>query len=440
MLLNQSEKPDSRHYVILAMAWAGWLFDFYDLMLLSFLVVPIQRELGLSQDQISLLMGVSLASTAVGGLFFGWLADRWGRKPVLSATILTYSLGAFCCGLAPNLWMLLAFRVITGLGVGGEWATGQTLIGETFPAKTRARYAALMQTGAPAGIALATLVGAFAEPLFAETCGNAWGWRVCFFISVLPAVLVIRIRRSMPESDIWEEWQRHPERDASTRGEFLSLLKADTAMRRLFLLCLVLALTDMSAYWFTYIWMPSYLYKQLDFSMATSGLWMLVTQAGGVIGYASFGVVADWKGRRIAYSLYSILWAVGLFSVTLFWAQIAAVPQFALFCMFVIGLGTGNFSGYGPIFSELFTTRVRNTAMGTAFNLARGVQFFTPLVITWVAVRAAGGMGQDGTGRDLGIGISIGAFFALSTGLWIWTLPETRGTQILAAEVVRPAE
>ncbi|HXY34826.1 MAG TPA: MFS transporter, partial [Planctomycetaceae bacterium] len=142
MLLNQSEKPDSRHYVILAMAWAGWLFDFYDLMLLSFLVVPIQRELGLSQDQFSLVMGVSLGATAVGGLFFGWLADRWGRKPVLSATILTYSLGAFCCGLSTDLWTLLAFRVITGLGVGGEWATGQTLIGETFPTKSRARYAA----------------------------------------------------------------------------------------------------------------------------------------------------------------------------------------------------------------------------------------------------------------------------------------------------------
>jgi MFS family permease len=162
---------------------------------------------------------------------------------------------------------------------------------------------------------------------------------------------------------------------------------------------------------------------------------MLVTQLGGVIGYASFGVLADWKGRRIAYMLYSLLWAVGLFSVTLLWAQIAAVPQLALFCMFVIGLGTGNFSGYGPIFSELFTTRVRNTAMGTAFNLARGVQFFTPMIITWMATHVS-----SGAEADLGLGISIGAFFALFTGLWIWTLPETRGTQILAAEVVRPKE
>jgi MFS family permease len=419
------------------MAWAGWLFDFYDLMLLSFLVEPIQRQLGVSRDQIALLMGVSLASTAFGGLLFGWLADRWGRKPVLSVTILTYSLGAFCCGLSTNLGMLIAFRIITGLGVGGEWATGQTLIGETFPAKTRARYAALMQTGAPAGIALATLVGAFGEPFFSKTFGAAWGWRACFFVSVLPALLVIRIRRSMPESDIWQEWQQHPDRVGSTPGEFVTLLNADSKMRRLFFLCLVLALTDMSAYWFTYIWMPQYLYEQLHLSITKSGAWMLVTQAGGVIGYASFGVVADWKGRRLAYSVYSALWAIGLFSVTWFWQQIIALPQFAMFCMFIVGLGTGNFSGYGPIFSELFTTRVRNTAMGTAFNLARGVQFFTPLVITWVA-QAASRTSASGSGPDLGIGISIGAFFALSTGVWIWTLPETRGTQILAAEVVRP--
>jgi MFS family permease len=426
VLLNQNESSTGRHYMILGMAWAGWMFDFYDLMLFSFLLVPIKRNLGLSDGQLSLLLGVSLASTAAGGLFFGWLADRLGRKRVLSATILTYSLGTFLCGLCAGMRPLFVCRIVTGLGVGGEWATGQTLVGETFPARKRARFAAVMQTGAPIGIALATLVGAFLEPLFARSFGPGWGWRACFLVSVLPAVLVIVIRRHMPESDIWEEWQKHPERKCATGRDFLVFLRRDPTIRRLFFLGLFLAVTDMSAYWFTYSWMPRYLYDKLHFSMARSGIWMLVTQAGGLLGYLSFGLVADWKGRRIAYTIYSLLWAIGLLSVTWFWGSIVVLPSLTLLFMFLIGLGTGNFSGYGPIFSELFPTRIRSTAMGTAFNLARGVQFFTPTIITWVAMHA-------GAERGLGIGISIGAFFALFTGLWIWTLPETRGTRILAA-------
>jgi predicted MFS family arabinose efflux permease len=291
-----------------------------------------------------------------------------------------------------------------------------------------------MQTGAPAGIALATVVGAFVEPCFEQWFGPGWGWRACFFVSLVPAVLVIAIRQFMPESDVWEQWQRHPERRGATGRDFFVLLRRDAAIRRLFLLGLFLAVTDMSAYWFTYTWMPKYLYDQLHFSMARSGIWMLVTQAGGLLGYLSFGLVADWKGRRIAYTLYSFVWAVGLFSVTWFWGGIVALPGLTLFFMFLVGVGTGNFSGYGPIFSELFPTRIRNSAMGAAFNLARGVQFFTPLIITWIASRPW--LGAEGT---LGLGISIGAFFALWTGLWVWTLPETRGTRILAAGMVREA-
>lgn len=236
----------------------------------------------------------------------------------------------------------------------------------------------------------------------------------------------------MPESDIWEEWQRHPERNVMAGLDFLVMLRQHSGIRRLFLLGLFLAVTDMSAYWFTYSWMPKYLYDQLNFSMARSGIWMLVTQVGGLLGYLSFGLVADLKGRRIAYTVYSLLWAVGLFSVTWFWSYIVALPALALFLMFLVGVGTGNFSGYGPIFTELFPTRIRNTAMGTAFNLARGVQFFTPLIITWVASQTW--LGMNG---GLGLGISIGAFFALITGLWVWTLPETRGTRILVADMVR---
>jgi MFS family permease len=431
-LLNESAVPTRRHYSILAMSWAGWLFDFYDLVLFSFLLVPIRTDLGLTDTQLSLLLGASLGATAVGGVVFGWLADRFGRKPVLSITILTYSLGTLLCGLAPGLGALLVFRVLTGLGVGGEWATGQTLIGETFPAKLRARFAAIMQTGAPVGLGLAAIVGGFVEPLLAARFGAHYGWRLCFLGSAAPALLVVAIRRSMPESDVWIASRRQPKDVVEPKHPFLAALVHDRAIRRLFALGLVLAVTDMSAYWFTYLWMPKYLYDSLGFSMARSGVWILVAQAGGLLGYLSFGVVADRKGRRLAYSLYSFVWAAGLLSVTWFWTTLAAMPAAALFSMFLIGVGTGNFSGYGPIFSELFPTAFRSTAMGAAYNLARGVQFVTPLVITWVAASSSAG-----AVRGLGRGISIGAFFAVATGLWVWTLPETRGTRITATGMER---
>ena len=415
-LLNESEKPTGTHFLILAMSWAGWLFDFYDLMLFSFLAIPIKKSLALSDSSLSLLVGTTLAATALGGIVFGWLADRFGRKTVLSWTILVYSFGAFMCGFAQGAAWLAVCRVITGLGVGGEWATGQTLVGETFPARMRGRFAAVMQTGAPLGIALASVIGGFLQPALASSFGPEWGWRGCFFVSVVPALLVVLIRRHMPESDVWLERRRLA--TAKESGQVRHLLTTP-GLRRMFILGLVLATTDMSAYWFTYSWMPRYLYEHLGSSIGKAGIWMLVTQTGGTLGYLSFGIVADWKGRRVAYTIYSFIWAIGLFAVTWFWGTLAVYPAMTILFMFLVGLGTGNYSGYGPIFSEIFPTRVRNTAMGTAFNLARGVQFFTPLVITIVATR-----------YGLGGGISLAGFFALITGAWVWTLPETRGTKI----------
>jgi MFS family permease len=299
---------------------------------------------------------------------------------------------------------LLVFRVITGLGVGGEWATGQTYVGETFPARVRGRYGAFMQTGAPIGIALASIVGGFLAP--------AIGWRWCFILSFLPAMLVVYIRKAIPESDLWERHRRRGE--PRERGQFAILLGG--AHRKIFFFALVLALLDMSAYWFTYSWLPSYLHEERKFSMTKSAAWILVTQAGGLLGYLSFGLFADRYGRRLAFSVYSVIMALGLMMVTIFWDAIVVLPALILFFMFLVGFGTGMFGGYGPLFSELFPTNIRGTAMGTAFNLARGVQFFTPILIAKIAEQ-----------YGLAGGISIAAMFALLAGAWIWVFPETRG-------------
>jgi MFS family permease len=416
-LLNEYEKPTKEHFKILFLSWAGWVFDFYDLILYTFLMIPIKHELNFSDVQISFVLGASLAATAVGGVVFGFLSDRFGRKRVLQWTILTYSIGTFLSGFSYNIELLLLFRIITGLGVGGEWGTGQTYIGETFPAKVRGRYGAFMQTGAPVGIALATLVGGYIAPEI--------GWRLCFFVSIIPAILVIFIRKKLPESDIWEERKKLidsgqlSKEEITTENKNKFFILFDPEYRKFFILALVLAIFDMSAYWFTYSWMPGYLNQQRQFSMTKSALFMLVTQGGGFIGYFTFGFVADKLGRRPAYTIYSVIMAFGLIMITTLWDVIAVHHELILVCMFLVGFGTGMFGGYGPLFSELFPTKIRGTAMGAAFNLARGIQFFTPVIIAVVA-----------TSYGLGGGISIAAIFALLTGLWIWTFPETRGRKV----------
>ncbi len=412
-LLNQSDRPTREHFRILFMSWAGWVFDFYDLILYTFLLIPIGQELHLSNVQLSFVLGASLAATAIGGVVFGLLSDKFGRKSVLQWTILTYSLGTFLSGLAPSLGFLVVFRVITGLGVGGEWATGQTYVGETFPARVRGRYGAFMQTGAPIGVALASVVGGFIAPTI--------GWRASFFVSVLPALLVVFIRKRLPESDVWTARKElasvAPEGGKSAANEFVDQIALlFTKQRKFFLLALVLAVFDMSAYWFTYSWLPGYLQQERQFSMVKSAIWVLVTQAGGFLGYFTFGFVADSLGRRPAYSIYSVVMASGLAMITLLWDLIAAQPAVILIFMFLVGFGTGMFGGYGPLFAELFPTGIRNTAMGSAFNLARGVQFFTPVAIAVIA-----------QSYGLAGGIFVAALFALLTGAWIWTFPETKG-------------
>ena len=408
MLMNEQEKLNRNHYMIFGLSWAGWVFDFYDLVLFTFLISPIHRSLHLSPDMLSLCLGVSLFATGLGGIIFGALGDKYGRKKVLQWTIIIYSIGTFLCAFTWSFYSLVLFRFLTGLGVGGEWATGQIYINETFPDKLRAKYGAFMQSGAPVGVILASIVGGVITPII--------GWRYTFLISIIPAIMVILIRRYLKESDVWIQ-NKDQYVNKNIFQEFKELISKEH--RKIFLISLILCIFGMSAYWFTYSWLPTYLADERGLALIGSTIGIIIIQCGDFTGYTSFGYVAERLGRRPAFTIYSFIMAISISMITLCWNQINAVPDLIFLFMFLTGFGTGFFGGFGALFSELFPTKIRNTGVGTVFNLARGIQFVTPVIITIVA-----------TYFDLSYGIAIAAIFAMLVGIWIWTFPETKGTVI----------
>jgi MFS family permease len=407
-----NEQPlASIHYRILGLCFAAWIFDFYDLILYSFLLVPIARDLHLTNTGSSLLLGTSFFMTAVGGVTFGLLGDRFGRKPIVVATVTIYGLGTLLCASSHSLIELMLYRSFTGFGIGGGWASGQALIAETVPAARRGRYAGYVQTGAPLGVLLAAAASGYLEPQL--------GWRWVFVLSSIPAaVIAIAEWRFLPESDVW---QRTAKRTFFGAEEWAALREH----REVIVLLGLWLLLNSEAYWFTYSWMPGYLQMQRGLSTAASGRLMIHMQYGGVFGYAIFGILADRLGRRPMFTMFSIALAVGLIPATLMWPQASRIPGLIVAAMTLTGFGTGIWAGAAPYMSELLPTRVRNAAMGALLNLTRGFQFFTPLVIT-----------ELGKHIGLGAALSLGAIFSLSAAAMVWTLPETRGRAITDLDIV----
>jgi MFS family permease len=383
-------------------SFLGWTFDFYDLMLISFLLIPIGKDLRLSVPEEALILGVALGASGIGGILFGYLSDRYGRKQVMTWTIGLYSLGTALCALSAGPWSLLLFRLLTGLGVGGEWAVGHALVQEFSPGHMRGRAAAFLQAGEPLGVGLAAVMGLLITPLI--------GWRWVFAVSSATAVLAVVARRHLPESTLWERQKEKRLTPAATlrwiaRHGFLPPLVKGW----------VLGVFKLGTYWTCYVWLPRFLQHQFRQPVGRSATWILTAQSGQLLGMLLFGFTADRYGRRQAYTLYSLLTACAIYALAFHWEWI--LPRTGLFwtVMFTMGIGSGCTAGFGALLAELFPTQVRNFAMGTAYNCARGVQFFAPMVVSSLVAR----YGVRG-------GLGVPLVLALATATWVWVLPETR--------------
>ena len=375
-----------------------------DVMLYSLVLAQLMRELGMAKDVAGLLNSLTLAASAVGGLLFGFLADRIGRTRALMASILVYSLASGACGLSNTIVQLAIFRLILGLGMGGEWATGATLIAETWPAEHRGKALGLMQSAWAIGEMIAAAAVGIVLPRF--------GWRAVFFVGVLPALVVFWIRRGVPESEIWLE------RGKRGGGSLRLLLHKD--IRRHGIVATAMNACGMFGYWGLFTWIPAYLSlpaeqggRGLDILHTTT--WLIVMGVGKWFGYTLFGFFADSVGRRKSYVAY-LLVAAALVPV---YGMTRSPTWLLILGPLVAFFGTGFFSGYGAIAAELFPTEIRATAMGLTYNIGRGFSAVAPFAVGWLA-------------KSYGLGpaflLQAGAFFIAA--LLALALPETRGKQL----------
>ena len=224
----------------------GWMLDSFDVMLYALVLAALIKDLGISKDTAGLLGSVTLVASAVGGLIFGVVADRFGRTRALIASILIYSCFTAACGFAQTVMQLAVFRVCLGLGMGGEWASGAALVSETWPAEYRGKALGFMQSAWAIGYGAAAVVVAIVMPLY--------GWRAVFFVGVLPALLTVWVQKRVEEPSLWKE-RRTPgtARQSGIRDIFTGSLLRLTVPVTLMNAC------TMFAWWGFNQWIPAYL-------------------------------------------------------------------------------------------------------------------------------------------------------------------------------------
>src|SRR5437868_12405361 len=228
----------------------GWMLDAFDAMLYALVLTHIMRDLGMSKATSGFLATLTLLASGIGGVLFGFIADRIGRKRALMLSILTYSLCSFASGLSTSILMLAIFRFILGLGMGGEWNTGATLVAETWPTELRAKAISIVQSSWAIGYAFAALVAGIVLH-YAD-------WRMVFFVGILPALVTLWIQSSVPESELWKQRRMEVKRESqSSQIRFADLF--GRRYRRRTITLLLMNTFGMFGWWGLFTWIPPYL-------------------------------------------------------------------------------------------------------------------------------------------------------------------------------------
>jgi MFS family permease len=349
-------------------AWLGWMFDGLDMHLYVLVATPFVAELiGADSPKDpdvgyygSWIQAAFLFGWALGGAFFGRIGDRLGRSRTLMLTILTYALFTGLSFFAYTWWQLLIFRFVAALGIGGEWAVGASLLSETWPRRWRPWMAAVLQTAVNIGVMLASL----ANFLMADLPD-----RCVFLVGILPAFIVLWIRRAVPET---QEWHQARERHRLARPRFFDLFGPN--IRRTTILTLLVAGLALTAHWAFLYWHLQHLRNLPELAhwsdpdrdrLVSRVVWLVM--AAGITGNFLAGFLARWFRYRLAISGLCLAYFLSMMATY-------ALPRdrHGLLVGFaVIGLCQGVFALFTMYLPPLFPTLLRTTGAGFCYNIGR---------------------------------------------------------------------
>lgn len=370
--------------------WAsiiGYAMDGLDVLILSFAMAAIVSEFGLTLGEGGLIATYTLIGTVLGGYLFGIFADYFGRVHTFSLTIIIFSIFAGACAFADNVTHLNILRFLAGLGLGGEYGIGMTLVSETWPAAKRARATAGVAMGWQAGAVLAAILAAVVLP--------DYGWRGLFLVGVVPALLAAWARHGIKEPPMWVKRKEMKKELAARkeRGETLTAEEEEQLeeakkfpLAHLFAspskTVTTLSLTVMTSvqnfgYYGIMVWLPMILLKEHGLTTKSMSGWMIVTVIGMIAGIYVFGYLCDRLGRKIPYLIFYICAAAMVYIYVNLGTPVALLFGGAFLGFFCNGM----MAGYGTLLSENYTTDARSTAQNFIFNTGRAVGGFAPAII-----------------------------------------------------------
>jgi len=406
------------HWWVLIVASLGWLFDTMDQRIFVLSRGPAMSSLlpaGTSPADVTFYSGLAtavfMAGWATGGFYFGILGDRWGRAKTMMLTILIYSAFTGLSALSQNRWDFMFYRFLTGLGVGGEFAAGVTLVAEVMPERARPHALGLLQTLSAVGNIFGSAISFVVLPL---------GWRWMFVIGVLPALLVVAVFKKMKEPEAWQRARAERKKLGSVTDLF-----TDSRWRRNTIIGLILAISGVVGLWGIGFWTPELIREALGDAPAQTKNWYvsmgtLLQDVGAFFGIYGFTMLTARIGRRPAFVI-AFLAGLAATVMTFGWLR---TPSHVFWMIPILGFSNLSvFGGYSIYFPELYPTRLRSTGVGFCYNVGRIISALGPFTLGSLTVFFSGA-GFDSPFRAAAI--SLASVYLVG----VFTMPfaaETKG-------------